>query len=51
MATQDPVRDVGFRPDADQALINRDVLRVLSELIARQAADHSAIEELRRKVD
>ena len=50
MATQQPIRDVGYKPTDEQVYINRDVMRVLTELIARQAADRSAIDALQRKV-
>lgn len=51
MATQEPVRDVGFQATDDQVLINRDLFRIVTELIARQEADHSAIDALQRKVN
>lgn len=51
MAEQEPVRAIGYLRTDNQVLVNGDIFRVLQELIARQVADHSAIEALQRKVN
>lgn len=46
----DPVRSVGVEPVGDDQKFKRELVRVLEELIARQAADRTDIDYLKRKV-
>lgn len=48
---QDPIRGVEVRADDDQVVVNREIFRVLDELIARQAADHATIEQTRAEAN
>lgn len=43
----DPIRDVQVEPQGDDQAWKREVRRVLSELVARQAADRSDIDILK----
>ena len=50
VATQQPVRDVGYKPTDEQILINRDLMRVVTDLINRVTALQSAMDAMQRKV-